>query len=138
MSIVPVSGWAVDSTGCGTIAPRSGTYTMQYDGRDRVYRLHVPKNYNRNAAAPLTAVFHGWSGDENEFLGKGSVRKLADQLGYILVAPRGLGSGDPDNNNNSWTFSGSDTGVGPGPGFLPVCDYSITPDYSYTAHHWYT
>lgn len=61
------------------------------------------------------------------------MRSLADQRGYILVAPRGLGSGDPDNNYNSWTFSGSDTGVGPGPDFLPICDDSITPDYSYNS-----
>ena len=133
LSIVPLSGWAEDSTGCGASAPRSGTYVMQHDGKDRIYRLHVPKNYHKDSAAPLAIIFHGWGGDENEFLGKGAVRSLADKRGYILVAPRGLGAGEPDNNNNSWTFSGSDTGVGPGPDFLPICDDSITPDYSYNS-----
>lgn len=130
-SIVPVSGWADNSTGCSTSAPapRSGTYTMKYDGKDRIYRLHVPKNYDKNTAAPLTAVFHGWGGNENEFIGDRTVRSEADKRGYILVAPRGLGSESPDNNYNSWSFSGSTTGLDGDSG--PICDYTITPDYRY-------
>ena len=36
-------------------------------------------------------VFHGWGGDENEFLADKNVTTLADERGYIVVAPRGLG-----------------------------------------------
>jgi polyhydroxybutyrate depolymerase len=105
-----------------------------WDGeKERLYRLHVPTNYKKDVAAPLIAVFHGWGGNENEFLGNKTVRSLADQRGYILVAPRGLGSGDPDYSYNSWTFGGSDTGVGPAPESLPICDDNITPDYSYNS-----
>lgn len=101
---------------------------MNYDGIDRTFRVHVPKGYKNNTAAPLALVFHGWGGDENEFLGNRSVRSLADRRGYILVAPRGLGSGDPDYKYNSWTFSGSDSGLDGNGG--PICGPG-TPDYSY-------
>jgi polyhydroxybutyrate depolymerase len=101
---------------------------MNYDGIDRTFRVHVPKGYKNNTAAPLVLVFHGWGGDENEFLGNRSVRSLADRRGYILVAPRGLGSGDPDYKYNSWTFSGSDSGLDGNGG--PICGPG-TPDYSY-------
>jgi polyhydroxybutyrate depolymerase len=101
---------------------------MNYEGIDRTFRVHVPKGYRNNTAAPLVLVFHGWGGDENEFLGNRSVRSLADRRGYILVAPRGLGSGAPDNSPNSWTFSGSATGLAGDTG--PVCGPG-TPDYSY-------
>ncbi len=48
--------------------------------------------------------------------------------GYVLVAPRGLGSGAPDNRNNSWTFRGSATGTA---GAAAICDATSTPDYRY-------
>jgi len=74
-------------------------------------------------------MFHGWGGNENEFLGSKSVTRLADKRGYILVAPRGLGAGAPDHSNNSWSFSGSTTGLDGDGG--SICDTSITPKYSY-------
>ncbi len=126
------------STGCGASPPASGTYTLVNGGISRSYRLHVPTGYNRTTPAPLVAIFHGWGGDENEFIGNTTVTSLANQRGYILVAPRGLGSGSPDNKNNSWTFSGSATGLdGDGinaavPGDTnAICDPVKTPDYSY-------
>jgi hypothetical protein len=54
------------------------------------------------------AIFHGWGGNEDEFLGNRKVRSEADKRVYILVAPRGLGSSE--NNYNSWSFSGSTSG----------------------------
>ena len=126
--------WAAPPTaGCNSNSWSSGTCTMPYEGIDRIFRVHVPKGYKKTVAAPLALVFHGWGGDENEFLGSKTVTSLADKRGYILVAPRGLGSGEPDNSPNSWTFSGSDTGldgVSP-PNRGKICDDRVTPDYSY-------
>jgi polyhydroxybutyrate depolymerase len=104
LSLAPLGSWAQPSE-----IPRSGTYTMTpSDGIERTFRVHLPSGYTGNEAMPLVFLFHGWGGNENAFLGSKSVTALADQRGYILVAPRGLGSneGEP----NSWTFSGSDTG----------------------------
>lgn len=134
------AGAVTPSAGCGTAGPVSGTYTFVSGGLTRTYRLHVPTGYSRTTPSPLVAIFHGWGGDENEFIGNTSVTSLSNQRGYILVAPRGLGSGNPDNSNNSWTFSGSATGLdGDGlnaavPGDTSaICDASKTPDYSYAS-----
>jgi polyhydroxybutyrate depolymerase len=125
-TVLPLSALATDSAGCGTPGLSSGTYTMT-PGEERVYRIHVPPGLDNNQAAPLVAIFHGWGGNEDEFLSSKSVRSLADKRGYILVAPRGLGSSE--NNNNTWSFSGSSSGIAGGGG--DICDTNITPDYTY-------
>ena len=101
---------ATPSPGCaGTLA--SGTYRMTDQQVTRTYRLFVPSRYAPGNAYPLVVVFHGWGGDESEFLGDAQVTTLADERGYIVVAPRGLGSAAPDSNPNSWSFRGSTTGL---------------------------
>ena len=121
-----------ESVACGTPAPTSGTYTMLHGGLTRTYRLSMPSAYDPHRPARLILVFHGWGGDETEFLNDASVLRESSRRGYVLVAPRGIGSGPPDNSNNSWTFRGSDTGdVMQGRKVTPVCDTSITPDYTY-------
>ena len=122
------------SQGCGAAAPKSGVYTITHGGITRTYGISVPPGYDRNHPARLVLVFHGWGGNETEFLGDPAVIAESNRRGYVLVAPRGIGSGDPDRANNSWTFRGSTTGlVADGTAILPVCDASITPDYSYAS-----
>lgn len=123
---------AVASSGCGTTAPSSGTYSLRHGGLVRHYQLSVPSMYNPTKPARLVLAFHGWGGDESEFLGDRTVVEESSRRGYIVVAPRGLGSGAPDHKNNSWTFRGSDTGVIEVRGArLPICDAATTPDYRY-------
>jgi polyhydroxybutyrate depolymerase len=143
LTITPMSIWAGSSAGCGASGWNSGNYEMQwFEPNDphaitRHFRVHVPKGYDQDDPAPLIVVFHGWGGDENEFLGSKQVRSLADKRGYIVVAPRGLGSSDPDYSYNSWTFSGSDTGLdGDGensqvPGDTDAICGPGTPSYRY-------
>jgi len=130
LAILPQTGLAeVPVSGCGAGGYKSGTYTMEHAGLTRTFRVHVPTGYDANKPAPLITLFHGWGGNENEFLSDKTVRDEADQRGYILVAPTGLGSGAPDNSYNSWSFSGSTTGIDGDSN--PICDDSLTPDYSY-------
>lgn len=131
---------ATSSPGCA-MALASGTYQMKDQAVTRTYRVFVPSGYERNTPAPLVMVFHGWGGNEDEFLGDKTVRRLADQRGYILVAPRGLGSTGPDSNPNSWSFRGSTTGTAgtSGDRTLPplppanrsICEVTRTPDFTY-------
>jgi poly(3-hydroxybutyrate) depolymerase len=116
-------------SGCGVSSFNSGVYTMEHGGLTRTFRVHVPTGYDENTPMPLVAIFHGWGGNENEFIGNKTVNAEADKRGYILVAPRGLGSGSPDNSYNSWSFSGSATGIDGDSN--PICDTSLTQDYSY-------
>ncbi|MFC1695102.1 alpha/beta hydrolase family esterase [Pseudomonadota bacterium] len=121
----PLTGLA---DGCDNSTLSSGTYTMQHGGLTRTYRVHVPRGYKSSMPTPLVTIFHGWGGNEDEFLRNRTVRSEADKRGYILVAPRGLGSGAPDDSYNSWSFSGSTTGLAGDEG--AICGDG-TPDYSY-------
>jgi polyhydroxybutyrate depolymerase len=123
----PWSAAAGASVGCGK-SLASGTYQMTDQAVTRTYRVFVPARYQPGAAYPLVVVFHGWGGDENEFLGDETVRTLSEERGYIVVAPRGLGSAAPDSNRNSWSFRGSTTGVGGG---RAICDPNRTQDFTY-------
>jgi poly(3-hydroxybutyrate) depolymerase len=126
------------SGGCGAAGLSSGTYALAHHGLIRNFRLYVPPQYRRELPARLVFLFHGWGGNESEFLGNAQVIEAARTHGYILVAPRGLGAGPPDHRNNSWTFRGSATGMagdaqssGPAAGAPAICDATATPDYRY-------
>ena len=120
---------AEEVSGCGHPDLKSGTYTMDHGGLTRTYRVHIPRDYDAGKPAPLVLLFHGWGSNEDEFLDDRTVRQEANRRGYVLAAPRGLGSGEPDNSNNSWSFSGSTTGIDGASN--AICDASKTPDYSY-------
>lgn len=129
---IPATSWAADSPGCSRQVPlENGTYHMQFEGLERTYRVHVPDNLDQTSAAPLVAIFHGWGGDENDYLDLPEVRQEADKRSYVLVAARGIGSGAPDSARNSWSFSGSTSGID-GNG-AKICDDELTPDYTYAS-----
>jgi len=119
----------------------SGSYRMTDQNVTRTYRVFVPSRYQPGTAYPLVMVFHGWGGDENEFLDDKNVTTLADQRGYVVVAPRGLGSAAPDSNPNSWSFRGSTTGLAgtnedgasrnQATSGAAICDPNRTPNFTY-------
>lgn len=118
--------------GCGSPVPKSGTYTIMHAGIARSYELVMPAAYDTDRPARVVLVFHGWGGEESEFTRDPTVLAESNRRGYVLVAPRGLGSGPPDRRNNSWTFRGSASGIiEEGAARAPICDTSITPDYTY-------
>ena len=132
LCLAPMTTSAEPITGCNAPASlSSGTHDWEFpagSGITRTFRVHVPRGYRTGVPAPLVTIFHGWGGNENAFLGRKSVTSLADKRGYILVAPRGLGSGDPDYSYNSWSFSGSTTGLDGYGGKICGGD---TPNYRY-------
>jgi len=131
---------AAPSSGCGkTLA--SGVFQMTDQSVTRTYRVFLPSGYQPGIAHPMVMVFHGWGGDENEFLADDNVRTLAEQRGYIVVAPRGLGSAGPDSNRNSWSFRGSTTGLAGAAedsgshtrstAAAAICNAARTPNFTY-------
>lgn len=129
LSVLLCAAGAALADGCSGDGWRSGAFTMEHEGVTRQFRVHVPQAYRSDVPAPLVLLFHGWGGDENEFLDSAEVTAEADRRGYILIAPRGLGAGPPDHRPNSWSFSGSATGRDGAAG--AICDERITPDYRY-------
>ena len=116
-------------SGCPTSTWDSGRFEMDHGGVERSFRVHVPASYDPSTPTPLVLLFHGWGGDDTEFLGAPVVTAEADQRGYVLIAPVGLGSGQPDSSWNSWSFRGSTTGLD-GDGDA-ICDDASTTDYAY-------
>lgn len=79
---------------CSDKAPLSGgdhTYTLQHDGRNRSYIVHIPRGYLAEKAVPLVLDFHGhMSSAAQEKSGSGWLEK-ADAKGFIVVFPSGIG-----------------------------------------------
>ncbi len=133
---------ALDSSGTGTICPatswKSGDYTFEQEGIPRQFRVRLPAGYRTDQAYPLIVLFHGWGGDEAEFLDNATVQSESDQRGYVLVAPLGLGREEPGNRFSSWSFLGSTTGLD-GDGLNAavsddtdaICDDDMTANYTY-------
>mgnify|MGYP005724366735 CR=1 FL=1 len=116
----------------------SGNVSIDHNGIERKFRVYISSNYKSDTPASLVLGFHGWSGNENEFLNNQTVRDQLDEYNYIMISPLGLGSGEPDSSYASWSFRGSTTGLdGDGINQLVVndsekiCDTDSTPDYTY-------
>ncbi len=123
---------------CPSTSWSSGDYTLEQEGIARQFRVRLPAGYSTDQAYPLIALFHGWGGDESEFLDNATVQSESDQRGYVLVAPLGLGREEPGNRFSSWSFQGSTTGLD-GDGLNAavsndtdaICDDDMTANYTY-------
>lgn len=135
--VLSISAFAVTpSVACPDHAAGSGSYALEHEGIQRTYRVLAPEA--AVTPLPLVLVFHGWGGDENEFLQDKKLAALSRERGFLVAAPRGLGSGGADKSLNSWSFSGSTTGLdadGVNEDVTgdteAICDDVKTPDYSY-------
>lgn len=72
--------------------------TITFGGLQRTYRLHVPKSYQDDVAAPLVMVFHGNKETGESIQKYADLDKLSDKLehGFITVYP--------DAVNNEWNI----------------------------------
>ena len=127
-----------DNGGCPQTSWSSGTRTIDHDGVERQIRVHVPANYKNNVTSPLVIGFHGWGGDQDEFLNNAAVQNQLNKHNYIMISPLGLGSQESGSSYSSWSFSGSTTGLdGDGINGLvsndseKICNANVTPDYTY-------
>ena len=65
-------------------------YTFTEAGEVMPYRLYVPTSYKGDRAYPLIVMLHGNGLNENQFMdGSGDLQRLAEERGYIVVAPLG-------------------------------------------------
>lgn len=64
--------------------------TLQHDGLERTYRLYVPSSLDADAAVPLVVALHGGLGSGDQFIENAHWREVAEQGGFVLVAPDGL------------------------------------------------
>jgi predicted peptidase len=67
------------------------SYLFEPAQKEMPYRLYVPSTWDGKAQLPLILFLHGGGSDENAYLDRNDkqLEKLAEQHGYILVAPLG-------------------------------------------------
>ena len=82
--------------GRGAVDPRvqQRTYTFADTNEQMAYALFVSSKVSKDKKNPLIVSLHGLGGDQNTMV-RESLRsvELAEQGGYILVAPMGYNSG---------------------------------------------
>lgn len=73
---------------------QSTEHTFAYDGIERTYLLHLPESYTGDEPLPLVFVLHGGGGDAAGMvrLTRGGFDTLADEQGFIVVYPNGVGN----------------------------------------------
>jgi polyhydroxybutyrate depolymerase len=66
--------------------------TLNYDGIDRIYLLHVPSSYDGLSAVPLVVALHGYSGNGAGLESLTGFSVKANSNNFIVVYPDGTGS----------------------------------------------
>ncbi len=83
---------------CDGVAGSYSGQTLEVDGEERVYFLHVPDSYDCTVGLPLLIDFHGtvsgYGSDTaaEEAYGQEGLISRADQEGFIVLRPRSLSS----------------------------------------------
>ncbi|WDI45106.1 alpha/beta hydrolase family esterase [Bremerella sp. P1] len=72
--------------------PIAGEFEIETesDGYTRTALVHIPKNYNAKTPPPLVIAMHGAGGGAESILHHDNWAKLADEKGFVVVAPNGL------------------------------------------------
>lgn len=68
----------------------SGVKSIQVDGTERQFYLHVPAAYSGSTSVPLLLDFHGIFGSGSGQMGSSGYREVADQEGFIVAYPDGI------------------------------------------------
>lgn len=66
------------------------TYSLQVDGRERSYRVHVPPGYSPAVPAPVVMAFHGGWGTGKYMQKQSRMTEVSDTHGFLGVFPDGL------------------------------------------------
>jgi polyhydroxybutyrate depolymerase len=93
----PVGAPPVSLTSCASpsaLTAGNSDDSIEFDGDTRTYLVHVPPNLDPNTPAPLVVDMHGLTSTAGAQAGLSGWRAKADDEGFIVVHPQGLG--------NSW------------------------------------
>jgi len=77
---------------CPTPALAAGDHdgSVQHEGRDRTYVLHVPRTYTGSEPVAVVFDFHGYGSGAGQMRASG-FRELGEEHGFIGVYPDGVG-----------------------------------------------
>ena len=73
------------------LSPGDYSRTVQVDGSERSYLVHVPPQYVADSPTPVVLAFHGGGANARNMVGFSGLNQKADQSGFIAVYPEGTG-----------------------------------------------
>lgn len=80
--------------GCLSGGAKSHEYTssMQFEGLERTWLVHLPEGFDKSISRPLVIVLHGGGGRARGMidLTEGGFDELADREGFIVCYPQGV------------------------------------------------
>lgn len=72
-------------------------FSIEHDGLERTYSVHVPASYNKKTPLPVVLVLHGGYGNAKYAEKQTWMSKTADKHGFIIIYPEALiGSYNPE------------------------------------------
>ena len=74
--------------------------SLEFDGRERTYLVHLPADYTDQKDYPLVLGFHGGFGSATQMESHYHINEVADKNGFIVVYANGVG--DPILNIQTW------------------------------------
>jgi polyhydroxybutyrate depolymerase len=72
------------------------------DGRDRTYRLYVPRSLPADTPVPLLVALHGGTGSGSQFQVTSAFDGLAEANGFLVAFPDGIGTGPTETALRTW------------------------------------
>lgn len=67
------------------------THTLENDGQQRSFALHVPPGYDGSTRTPVVFLFHGLGRNPQHVMDVSAMAALADRDGFLVVAPLARG-----------------------------------------------
>ena len=86
--------------------------TLQFDGLERSYYLHLPPSYNATSRLPVIFVLHGGGrADGDEVAGRTGYNNIADREGFIVVYPNGVNAQWNDGRGKTFRSARDNTDI---------------------------
>ena len=108
-------------------------FTFEFDGLDRSYILHKPKNFDKNS--PLVFMLHGFGSSSMNIMSYSQMNLIADQNGFMVCYPQGsrLETGQSHWNANLDMSSVNDIGFLSSLAKLIQKNYDVNPENTFVS-----
>ena len=86
----------------------SQSFTINFDGQSREYRLFIPSDYDETDARPLVFALHGFTNSAETIENRSQFNTIADTANFFVCYPNGIGRAW----NVGWQFGSTADDVG--------------------------